>query len=312
MNEQEKKLYQQIRDVPGDKSLAAAKEVMWKSSSARFKAENEARTLSMACAEPIHQQLRTGFEKNFGIIDFQAARERQKEVIAKQERPKLFIPQAPRGPRLKIGSVHLVDTAPFQSLTWQEVSTFGGSPSAPEPPMADGTTGNMSFDIAGGGGGAISNNSSVSCWCAIGQAYVFPPGLEKVETGGAMMRFSASPSFNWQAMWMSEFWRLASGNIWVGQLVHRFDSNWVFIDTPVSTQQVLESWNDYNQGDFTVQQGSSTSFGLTCNVFISPGFIYDCWVWVGATAYGDQVDAGWSGSSAFMTANVSSLIFDVF
>jgi hypothetical protein len=48
-----------------------------------------------------------------------------------------------------------------------------------------------------------------------------------------------------------------------------------------------------------------------CNlVFVQPGFIYGCWVVIGATAYADQIDSGSSFSGAYMSANVSSLVFD--
>jgi hypothetical protein len=167
----------------------------------------------------------------------------------------------------------------------------------------------MSFDIRGGGVNS-DNNSSVSCWCAIGQTYVMPPEVAKVETGGASMRFTASPSFYWTADWASNWWRLSSGDIWVGQVVNRFDQNWNFIDTPVSYQTSLVSWYDHNFGDNPSQVGATTAYNLSTTAFVQPNFFYNCWVWIGADCFGDWVDSGFSYADATMQANVSSLIFD--
>jgi hypothetical protein len=217
-------------------------------------------------------------------------------------------------PRLKMGSVHLVDTPPFQAETWQGVSITGGNQSPSDDVQdlsADGTTGNLSFSIWGGGFNA-DNASSVSCWAAAGQAYTMPPGLGKEETSGALLRFSANPSFNWNASWASGLWRLASGDIWIGQVVNRFDANWSFLDNPVVTQINLESWNDYNFSDMQNQSGETSAFGLTSWVFVQPGFNYFAWVWIGADAFGDWVDSGWSFSGAVMNANCSQIILDTF
>jgi hypothetical protein len=313
MTDQEQDLLKRIRNVSNAKALAAAKEAMSNAAKQRFDVENAARAASIASVEPVHNAMRDMIAKN---DDFRAVR----EALAAASRPKArsvlakpFVPVAAKAPRLKIGSVHLVDTAPFEAMTWNAVQVFSGPADTGlrAPPAADGTSGAMGFNIAGGGA-AILTNSSVSCWCAIGQSYIVPEEAGKPETGGSTLRFSASPSLNWSADWGSSSWRLASGNIWIGQVVNQYDQNWVLIDTPVSYQQSLKSWNDYNLCDNPTTDGSYASYGLSTSVFIQPGFNYDGWVWIGATAYGDGVDSGDSYSRVQMDANVNALIFDSF
>jgi isocitrate lyase len=141
---------------------------------------------------------------------------------------------------------------------------------------------------------------------------LMPPEVAKSETGGAMLRFSASPSFNWQAIWQSQLWRLATGELWIGQVVNRFDASWAFLDTPVSYKTNLLSWSDASFSSFPEESGMSTGFGLSTWAFVQPTFFYNCWVWIGGTVYGDAIDFGTSGSDAVMNANVSSLVLDTF
>ena len=312
MTEREIALYKQIRNVPAERSLAAAKAAMYARSERRFKTEVAARAESMARVEPVHNAMREALQANpaFAGVHKAAARVRPR----RSQLPPLKLPPAPKAPRLKIGSVHMVDTPPFQAQTWQACSFTGGNPSVSDDISelsADGNTGNMSFQIFGAGINA-DNASSVSCWAAVGQAYTMPPGLGKEETGGASLRFSANPSFNWSAGWGSVLWRLASGNVWIGQVINRFDADWSFIDDPVWTQNSLISWNDYNLGDFVSRDGETSAFGLTSWLFVQPNFNYFAWVWIGASVYGDQVDPGNSYSDATMSANCSQLILDTF
>jgi hypothetical protein len=80
----------------------------------------------------------------------------------------------------------------------------------------------------------------------------------------------------------------------------------------VSTEIDLFSFNDQNLADNGNQDGSNTSFGISSFVFVQPQFFYNCWVWAGADAYGDEIDTGFSFSSVGLSANVSSLVFDSF
>lgn len=312
MTQEEHEFYRRIRNVDISKSTAAAKSVMSKKAAQQFWQDNDSRSANVARLDPLHNAYRSVIERSADMANVRHAASQARRKPRRLSPAKLFVPVAPKTARLKLGSVHLVDVPPFQALTWQDIAVYNGTTeSNPPQPSADGQTGDMSFSIDGGGWD-IDNNSSVSCWCAIGQTYVMPPGVEKPETGGAFLRFSASPSFNWSALWGSGTWRLASGNIWIGQVVNRFDQNWTWIDTPVSYQQSLFSWNDYNFADSGEQSNSNTSFGLSTSVFVQPNFFYNCWVWIGATAYGDWVDTGWSYSTASMNANVSTLTLDTF
>jgi hypothetical protein len=314
MTEKEIALYKQIRNVPAEKSHAAAKAAMHALSEKRFKAEIAARAENMARLEPVHSAMREALGANPA---FEGVRKAIAGARVRPRRTKLLplkVPPTPKVPRLRIGSVHLVDTPPFQAQTWQGCSFSGGNESVSDDVGglgADGSTGNMSFEICGGGFSA-DNASSVSCWAAVGQAYTMPPGLGKEETSGASLRFSANPSFNWSAVWGSDWWRLASGNIWIGQVVNRFDSDWNFIDNPVDTQINLVSWNDYNFADTQNPSGENSAYGLTSWVFVQPNFNYFAWVWIGASAFGDTVDSGWSISFAQMNANCSQIILDTF
>ena len=313
MTDQEQDLLKRIRNVSGAKALAAAKEAMSNAAKQKFDIENAARAASIASVEPTHNAMRDVIASSAdfrGVRDALAAAPRP---MARSVLAKPFVPVAPKTPRLKLGSIHLVDTAPFEAMTWNAVQTINGpaDTNMPSPPVADGASGDMSFDIYGGGL-TNANNSSVSCWCAIGQSYIVPEEAGKPETGGSTLRFSASVSFNWSAFWSSVHWRLASGNIWIGQVVNRYDQNWVLIDVPVSYQQPIQSWHDYNLDDSQSPSGSNTSYGLSTSVFIQPTFNYDGGVWIGASAYGDKIDSGWSGSVAQMSANVNALVFDSF
>jgi hypothetical protein len=312
MTDKENALYHQIRNVSGEKSLVAAKAAMSAASEKRFRAFSQARQRSMAQVAPIHDAMRKAIaaEAQFAGVNKALSAGKIRPVPANL--PPLTIPPGPKVPRLKLGSFHLVDVPPFQPLTWQSVQIYGGDQNVSEVVSslsADGNTGDMSFNISGGGALA-DNSSSVSCWAAIGQTYTVPEGSGKSETGGVSMTFSASPSFNWNAQWGSGLYRLASGEIWIGQVVNQFDADWTLIGTPVSYQIDLQSWNDYNFADNQNESGETSAFGLSTQVFALPGFYYNCWVWIGANAFGDWVDSGWSFSNPSMTANVPSLTFD--
>jgi hypothetical protein len=285
---------------------------MTAASEARFKEREAARLASIARVDPMHEAMRKVYMENPAFSEVKTAAANAKAAAAKQVRsqlPKLSAPPRPPASRLRLASVHLVDTAPFQALTYLNDAVYGGTPDDVGTLTVNGDTGDMCFQIAGGGE-SFNNASSVSCWCAIGQTYVMPPELAKAETGGTSMRFTASPSFYWSANWASNWWRLSSGDIWIGQVVNRFDQNWSFIDSLVSYQTSLISWNDYNAADVQNKSDSATAYNLSTTAFVQPNYFYNCWVWVGADVYGDNIDSGWSFANAQMQANVSSLIFD--
>lgn len=313
MNEQEKKMLQQIRIVPGEKNLAAIKKVREKFAQEKFEAENAARKASNARLEPVHEQMRQAFQKNpaFAGVNEAIMQLRKKREI--HVLPKPFIPIAPKVARLKIGSFHLVDVPPFLTGTWQ-AANIGGGDSTPYPPLSNADPdGNLSFSMtAGQSGSGASNDSGISCYAAVGQTFVVPPNSGKEDTNGVSMIFSAFPSFNWQAVWGSDWWRQASGNIWIGQFVDKYNENWSYVDSPVSTQQSLCSWNDNNLADSQDRGGANTSFGMSSAVFVQSNFFYNCGVWMGASVSADESDSGWSISFATMNANVNSLMFDAY
>jgi hypothetical protein len=313
MTDAEIRFYQQMRNVPADKSLAASKAAMYAASEARFKEREAARLASIARVDPMHEAMRKVILENPAYSEVKAAAASVKAAAARPappQLPKLAVPPRPPASRLRLASVHLVDTAPFQAMTWQSVSIYGGnSQDAVVSKLTADDNGYMSFALSGGGVYSDSNSSG-SCWCAIGQTYVMPPDVAKSETGGATLRFTASPSFRWNVDYGSNLWRLSSGNIWIGQVVNRFDQNWTLIDTPVSYQTNLYSWYDHNFGDSSTPSGSTSAYSLSTTAFVQPNYFYDCWVWIGAYAFGDAVDSGSSWSNVFVDANVSSLIFD--
>jgi hypothetical protein len=66
-----------------------------------------------------------------------------------------------------------------------------------------------------------------------------------------------------------------------GQVINRFDSNGVFIDTPVVTQNQLFSFDDYNFSDVCNRSGSSSGDNMSVSLFVENDLLYECWVWAG-------------------------------
>jgi hypothetical protein len=318
MTDKEIGVYKQIRAVDGAKFLAASKLAMSNTAKQKFDVENAARTAAIARVKPVHQAMRDVIGQSHDFLKVREALATARKPQTRAVLGKPYIPPAPKVRRLKLGSVHLVDVPPFQALTWHAEQVYNGAPGSIQQLTADATTGDMTFDIWGGFSPTqqSSSNSSASCWCAVGQAYTMPADLRKDETGGASLRFTATPSFNWNAGWVSGWWRLASGDIWIGQVVNRYvvnsDGSLSYVDDPVNYQISLRSWSDQNLADDGNPSGSNTAYGLTTSAFVEPGHVYGAWVWIGATVYGDNVDSGNSQSHAAMTANVSQLVLDTF
>jgi hypothetical protein len=152
MNEREKALYQAARNVPVERLLKAGRHVMTSESAKHFKARNEALKARIAAADPVLEAMRTAIAKSSDFAPVRTALAAARKRPERLSLPPLFVPAAPKAARLKLGSVHMVDTPPFQAAVWQEISVFGGPNDISVPlPVADGTTGNMSFQIFGGG-----------------------------------------------------------------------------------------------------------------------------------------------------------------
>jgi hypothetical protein len=316
MNEKEREIYRQLRNVSAEKAITASKASLSHSAMQRFKRENTAREAALANGSAASNAMRTLMASRAefeGLRKMQAARRRHQPSRSPLAPP--YLPPAPRAPSLKLGSMHLVDTLPLYGMTWQASQVYGGVPAVEWPVSADGTTGNMSFNIAGGNGqDGTDNNSTASCWCAIGQAYTFTPSglLDALLGGNGILEFSATPSFNWAADYWSVWYQLASGTIWIGQTVFQYDTNWTYVATPVSYEQTLYTWSDHNLDDFQqTPSGNNTGYPLSTYLFVQPEYIYTAWVVIGATVYGNEIGQfGESTSIASMNANVSSLIFD--
>jgi hypothetical protein len=116
-----------------------------------------------------------------------------------------------------------------------------------------------------------------------------------VETEG-ILRFTASPSFSWDANWFSTYWRQAAGLIWIGQSISRFDPSGALVDTPISTEIPVFAFSDYNFCDGGMMTGSNTGFMLQSQVLVQPGTICKCSIVAGCSAnangYNSQSYAG--------------------
>ena len=306
MNTKEEALLRLLKQTPRKKLTTGSKNVMVSAAKARFDAQCLAREASRKRVEPMYEAIRSTLSRT---PEFSGIVEASKKMKWKPSRSRIATPirtNWPKKARLRIGSVHLVDVPPFQTLNWQAAT--GGGPPYPDAPPTANSNGNMSLLIQTGGD---ANSYNVSCWAAVGQSYSIPDA-EGFQNGG-IVNFSASPSFVWEAIWYSIAFRQAAGNIWLGQVINEFNDQGTLVSTPVSYQTSLFSWNDYNFGDSpTPENGESTGFNLQCSTFVQPGFFYECWVWIGASANADGLDSGNSLSNCQMSANVGALIFDSF
>jgi hypothetical protein len=302
MEEREEHLLGLLKDVPREILAAQSKTAMVADSVARFRERVRNLDASQARVEPVHTALRSVLADSpqFGsVLDAMRSLETEPDL---SDMPDVIPAPAPGRPRLKLGSFHLVDVPPFEAKTWQDSQ----GPYSWPPPTADGATGNMSLfvDTLSVGGPV-----HVSCWAGVGQFY-FVPHDPSIDANGGLLRVSATPSFSWKAFWSSHWWRLASGDIWIGLTVNEFDSAGSFTNTPFSLHFPLISWNDYNADDSDFRSAQNTGFPIPqALVFVRPGFFYECLVMIGADAFGHSGD---SRSTGLMNANVSSLILDTF
>lgn len=294
------KIYRRMKDIPHrNKIILAGKEALHQCAERIFKQQSEARAARNAHLEPYYEALRAAAKKSPQLDEVRNA-----ISSGAKKRPKMQPTSpprkapAPKATRLTRGSVHLVDIPPFQALTSSTTNGFGEI----FGPTADGNQGTMSFSIFGGADSSGAGSGTFSCWTALGQEY-FPP-----EEG--ILMFSASPSFNWWELWMSNWWRLAAGDLWIGQVINQFDSNGVFIDTPVVTQISLNSFSDNNFSDSGFQSGSSSGDLLSSQLFVLDDCIYECWVWMGGWETCD-----WSNNQSLanisLSATLSSLTLDL-
>jgi hypothetical protein len=321
MNAKEAAFYKAIRNLDSDRVLAASKVAIDALAKSAFDKRVASLRERIARNEVSYKSLRSTFPS-----DGRRPADARAGQAPRQFNP-LHAPKVPRlrEPQMRFGSWHLVDVPPFLNLTSQNVNIFTGAtaPPANQVAVSADASGGISFIIAAGDGAGtfitgvgpsppidyFQNNSAASCSASVGQAYVVPVGVLAGQQ--AVVRFSASVSFSWTAFWDSEWWRLASGDVWIGMVVNRFDSNLTWVDNPVNFQTMLQTWSDENIGDDQAPGGSSSGLELACSALVEPGFIYNCWVCIGADVFGQmEVSTGSSFSQAAMTANVGSLVFD--
>lgn len=306
MSLSETELLKHVKHVPHlEKINKGSKERIHSIAEERFKMQRHAWRERKARLEPFHASMRTA------AMESPALREVRTTVSGvlkkKTGPPALHHPvklPAPRTALLRKGSVHVVDVPPFQALAWGGGEGVGDFSTL----ISDGNAGTMSFQInAGHDSSGNSGSGSLSCWTALGQAFSPSPDAPNI------LRFTASPSFNWSGNWISSWWEEAAGNLWIGQVINRFDANGVFIDTPVATQSSLESFDEYGTGvDVGFPTGSSTGLALEADLFAEPGLIYECWVWAGASVSGDESNPLWfSGAGMSMMATLSSIVIDL-
>ena len=302
MNPAEAEVYRRLTNIPHREKIAAeSKKVMHRLAEERFKQERKARAERRSRMGPVHEALRAAAKASPELADVRAAI----SAVSKHRPERLQLPHpaplpAPKSPVLKLGSVNIVDVPPFQGLTSANLEGFGEFAG----PTADGTTGNMNFFMFSGADSSGAGAGFMNCWTAIGQLLSPPEGQ------GNNLMFLASPSFSWNAIWISNWWRQAAGNVWIGQVINRFDSNGVFIDTPVVTQNQLFAFDDYNFSDMGFQPGFSSGDNLSCSLFVESNLLYECWVWAGGSANSDWSN-GQSLANVGLSASLSSLTLNI-
>lgn len=294
MNRSETAAYKRLRKVPAKLRNAASFEAIKRVSEEQFKKEHEDMVRRQTQTTPVYEALREILKSSPQFEPFRAA-----YSPWPRKRPELPTPptklskQVVKSPILHLGSFDVVDVPPF--LTATSFAEIGPNTIFTQ---AD-PSGTLSIAIGAGNGPQGQEGSGIAgCWAGVGQD-VSPP------TAGAM-QFSATPSFSWSAGWGSSWWRQAAGLLWIGQFISRFDQNGNFVDTPVSTQITLYSFNDTNLFDNGMQTGSSSGFSLQSQVVVDPNFFYRCFVWIGASANADTSNAQ-SYASVGTNASLGSL-----
>ena len=289
MNQAEKKAYQRWKKVPAKLRERTAWDPIHQASKQRFDAEKEAITNRNAKTAPVYGALKSLIQESPQADALRAALSSVPQKRVNATIPKIAPIPAPKSAKLRLDPIQLIDAPPFVTDTWSQQSGNSSSISLNADPA-----GNLSF--------ALWADLQVSCWAAAGGDYT-PPSE-------GMLRFSASPSFSWSAWWYSDWWRLAAGQVWIGQLIIRFDHNGVMIDAPVQTQNILYSFKDRNLIDRGNQSGSSAGFSLQSQLIVDPAFVYRCSVWIGGSANADQ--PGGSEASVSLSASFSSIVLDLF
>lgn len=196
--------------------------------------------------------------------------------------------------------IHVVDTAPFFAQTNRSV--ISGTPQLASGGTPDGLL-SARISVPDGLAGAGQ------CWGAVGQAFVSPGRGQLVCTTELM-------ALDWSCTWDSFLWRLAAGNVWIGQVVNLFDAaTGKFLHTEVQYTTDLYSYSDRNLSDMGHRNGGFPMTLTTPPVYCPGVTRAECWAWVGT--YGDANGRGADGDSSDrshlmneISARLSSLVVD--
>lgn len=302
MNAAERKAYRSLRDVPHGKFEEAGREALRRAVEAHFKRQADARAERKSRLDPAFEAMRAAALKSPETKLLRGPISKATKLPKRYKHPHLPASSL-KSPLVRLGSIHVVDVPPFQTVTGfnqnGEVSMIG---------LNANSNGSMNFYLMAGTSAAGEwGAGTADCWAAVGQAYAFPspegPLVDASHLKG-ILTFSVNPSVNWMAQWVSTFWRQAAGNIWIGQVVNQFEMDGTFVGTPVSTQQSLESFDDYNLCDTGSQMGASSGVQLTCSLPVEDGMFYECWATIAGSATGDFSDEqSWAVVSIQATAN---------
>lgn len=272
--EESRKLAQRVADVHGDAQV--------RESTRRNAANRQA-----------YDALRSSFLKIPGMQD--ALSKRQLVQPARQA-------VAPHGPSLRAPLVrldeHIVETPPFLTMTGYSQNgpntvAFNADPS-----------GSAIVSIQAGVEDSTTGNGTASVWAALGSSVIVPAATSSVQ-------FRITCDFNWESDWSSSWWRLAAGDVWVGQLVNRFTTAGLFIDTPVASQLVQPDsvFNDYNLDDNGYQVGSASPYTQSSIITNNQPVRLDCFLWIGGYA---SAQPGDSTAHVVMAAGLTALEIDIF
>ncbi len=299
MNQAEKKVYQRLRKVPAKLREPSAWEPIRRASKKRFEAEKDAIASRNTQTARVYDALRSLVQGSPQADALRAALPSLPQKRVNTTIPKLAPIPAPKSAKLRLDPIQLIDIAPFVTETWWDATGPNNITVAADPSGNLNVFTDAGYDPQQGATG----NGHASCWAAAGQDYT-PPAE-------GMLRFSASPSFSWRTRWGSTFWRQAAGQVWIGQLIIRFDQNGVIIDAPVQTQNILYSFDDRNLDDRGDQSGSATGLLLQSQLIVDPSFVHRCFVWIGGSANADRSNnQSWANIS--LAVSFSSITLELF
>jgi hypothetical protein len=152
-------VYRRLKVVPHAKLLAEGRAAMVRFSEEQMEAEKRQIEERARRFGPVQRELVAALRKSpelAAVVQAIDALERPSRPSALPQARKRVL--APQKSLVRLGSIHVVESLPFnlepQTWTWQngDSNVFTG-------PSADGTTGNMSFEMLPG----VSSNGHMAC-----------------------------------------------------------------------------------------------------------------------------------------------------